>query len=90
VIVQQSAAQESGTLFINKNDQKCYEMVTTVHSWAYAERDCKRKGGHLATIGDALDEQIVYKYVKAYRHATWIGLHDMNKEETFEWASGTT
>ncbi|XP_060564992.1 C-type mannose receptor 2-like [Ruditapes philippinarum] len=88
MIVQQSAAQESGTLFINKKDQKCYEMVTTVHSWEYAERDCKSKGGHLATIGDALDEEIVYKYVKAYGHPTWIGLHDMNKEETFEWASG--
>ncbi|XP_053379079.1 macrophage mannose receptor 1-like isoform X2 [Mercenaria mercenaria] len=87
-VVQQSAPQETGTLFINYDDRKCYEMITTRHTWEYAEKDCKLKGGHLATIGDSRDEDLVYKYIKSYGHATWIGLHDMNTEESFEWASG--
>ncbi|XP_045162297.2 secretory phospholipase A2 receptor-like [Mercenaria mercenaria] len=87
-IVRQSALQEGSMLFINSFDVKCYEMVTQLQSWEYAEKDCNLKGGHLATIGDSKDESSIYNAVKFYGHATWIGLNDKNNEETFEWASG--
>lgn len=86
--VQQGASRGSTKLFVNEQYKMCYEMVIVPETWQNAENDCIKKGGHLVTISSATDEHIVYQYVRAYGHETWIGLNDLKSEETFTWTSG--
>jgi hypothetical protein len=83
-----AASTNSETTFISQERRICYELVTRHKTWDNAETDCQRKGGHLATITNSREEQLVYHYVKSYGHNTWIGLNDQTREEHFQWASG--
>ncbi|XP_052760024.1 macrophage mannose receptor 1-like [Mya arenaria] len=83
----QYAAHDDGVLFTV--DKTCFELVPTRHSWALAENDCRNRGGHLATIDSAMKQSAIYQVVKTYQGSNvWIGLHDINVEENFEWTSG--
>ncbi|XP_052759877.1 macrophage mannose receptor 1-like [Mya arenaria] len=83
----QYAAHENGVLFTV--DKTCFELVPTHHSWALAENDCRNRGGHLATINSAMKQSTIYTVLKTYQGSNvWIGLHDTNVEENFEWTSG--
>ncbi|XP_060585667.1 macrophage mannose receptor 1-like [Ruditapes philippinarum] len=83
-----AASTNGETTFISQERRICYELVTRHKAWDNAETDCQRKGGHLATITNSREEQLVYHYVKSYGHNTWIGLNDQTREEHFQWASG--
>ncbi|XP_052820487.1 aggrecan core protein-like [Mya arenaria] len=82
------AASEHGTIF--SVGDKCYELVPTLRSWFDAENDCRHKGGHLAHIGDSSHQQAINNVVQQYHgdQGVWIGLHDLQHEEHFQWTSG--
>ena len=47
--------------YLKEYGQHCYEFVLDRHeSWRDAENDCKRKGGHLVTIGSLGEQRFVY------------------------------
>lgn len=78
---------EDGTLFTFKDN--CYEIIPRERTWTDAERDCQARGGHLAHITDATEQDAIYSIVKSYHNDhVWIGLHDRNDEEDFQWSSG--
>lgn len=84
----QTAQAHGWSTFVSEDTRKCYELVEQHRTWDNAEIDCQRKGGHLATIESISVENLLYRYVQIYGHTTWIGLHDQNREEHFEWSSG--
>lgn len=86
--IQINAQASRGLAFVNADNGKCYEFEKFKRQWSYAEDDCKRKGGHLASIENADENRLLNGYVKSYGHNTWIGLHDRRNEEHFEWTSG--
>ena len=71
-------------------NQHCYERVPQLRTWAYAEQDCIRKGGHLVQIGSAQEQVFIQQFLANFhlQHQVWIGLHDRGHEETFTWTSG--
>lgn len=84
------ATQDGGLLFTYGH--YCYELVPVVKIWVEAEDDCQRRGGHLAHIANADEQNVIHQMVETYHgdHGIWIGLHDKNTEENFEWTSGMT
>ncbi|XP_053378750.1 C-type mannose receptor 2-like [Mercenaria mercenaria] len=83
-------AQNSREL-IAQFGQSCYEIVQTGVSWSHAESNCERHGGHLIHIASQQEQDYIYNILVKYHSSTvWIGLHDRNNEESFEWTSGNT
>ncbi|XP_052760684.1 macrophage mannose receptor 1-like [Mya arenaria] len=81
------AAANNGVLFAI--DQTCYELIKTHHPWQRSEDDCVSRGGHLAHIENAQQQDRIFQVVTAYHgDNVWIGLNDKTTEETFEWSSG--
>lgn len=69
--------------------ENCYEVDQTSVSWSHAESICHHHGGHLAHIANQQEQAFIYNFlVKHHGHTAWIGLHDRNYEERFEWSSG--
>lgn len=80
--------QVGGVLF--GVDHICYELVESRRSWVDAEQDCRQRGGHLAHIANADEQNAIHQIVEQYHseHGVWIGLHDRDDEEQFVWTSG--
>lgn len=86
-LLKDMTTQDNGTLFAY--GEECFELVRGHKSWVDAELECRRKGGHLIDIADSNEQRVVYQVVNTYYHySVWIGLHDIHKEENFEWTSG--
>ncbi|XP_045161208.2 uncharacterized protein LOC123526220 [Mercenaria mercenaria] len=69
--------------------KNCYEVVQTGVSWFHAETNCRINGGHLIHIANQKEQDFIYSFlVKHHSHTVWLGLHDINREERFEWTSG--
>lgn len=67
----------------------CYEVVQVGVSWSHAESICKQQGGHLIHIANKQEQDFILNFLaKHHSHTVWIGLHDQNQEENFEWSSG--
>ena len=84
----QEAQYEGGVLF--SFGHNCYELVPISMVWESAEDDCMKRGGHLAHIKNAEEQNAIHNVLENYHsnHGVWIGLHDRNNEESFEWSSG--
>uniref|UniRef100_A0A493SSF9 C-type lectin domain-containing protein n=1 Tax=Anas platyrhynchos platyrhynchos TaxID=8840 RepID=A0A493SSF9_ANAPP len=52
----------------------CYRYFARRRSWEDAERDCRRRAGHLTSFG---------------HENTWIGLNDRIVEQDFQWTDNT-
>lgn len=69
-----------------------YYGITDIQaSWLEAEAKANAVGGHLVTINDATEQDfLVDTFLSGdrTRYIYWIGIHDMNSEGTYEWASG--
>ncbi len=58
----------------------CYQLSTTLMSWANAESFCISKGGHLASVHSLAEETIINSLVPASTSITWLGATDRLSE----------
>ncbi|CAH1274774.1 NPTX2 [Branchiostoma lanceolatum] len=70
----------------------CYRAFDELASWQTASARCKREGGRLATVKDA----DTHNFLVALKNSIdpdeefWIGLSDLDLDETWVWADGTS
>jgi hypothetical protein len=55
----------------------CYLLVKSSETWADAENDCNRKGGHLTSVHSADENTFIHSI---YSGAPWIGATDVAVE----------
>uniref|UniRef100_A0A8C8AF23 C-type lectin domain-containing protein n=1 Tax=Otus sunia TaxID=257818 RepID=A0A8C8AF23_9STRI len=73
----------------------CYRYFARRRSWEDAERDCRRRAGHLTSIGTpgcsspSPCEPWVPLSVGFGHENTWIGLNDRIVEQDFQWTDNT-
>ncbi|XP_053152058.1 neurocan core protein isoform X2 [Hemicordylus capensis] len=64
----------------------CYRYFAHRRSWEDAERDCRRRSGHLTSI-HSWEE---HSFISGFGHEnTWIGLNDRIVEQDFQWTDNT-
>ncbi|XP_030075777.1 neurocan core protein [Microcaecilia unicolor] len=64
----------------------CYHYFPHRRSWEDAERDCRRRMGHLTSIHTP-EEQ---RFINGFGHEnTWIGLNDRIVEQDFQWTDNS-
>nr|XP_033811876.1 neurocan core protein isoform X2 [Geotrypetes seraphini] len=64
----------------------CYHYFPHRRSWEDAERDCRRRMGHLTSI-HMPEEQ---RFINGFGHEnTWIGLNDRIVEQDFQWTDNS-
>lgn len=80
---------QAGTLLV-QHGNSCYELLHNKVSWGHAEAFCQDANGHLAQISSAEEQEFVQAFMQHHNpnKAVWIGLHDQNYENNFEWTSG--
>ncbi|MCB0518830.1 MAG: discoidin domain-containing protein, partial [Saprospiraceae bacterium] len=65
-----------------------YYLSSTSKTWEDARLDCIAKGGQLAVITSAAENQFVANHL-GYGNAAYIGLTDKNSEGNFTWTDGS-
>uniref|UniRef100_A0A8C0BGG5 C-type lectin domain-containing protein n=1 Tax=Buteo japonicus TaxID=224669 RepID=A0A8C0BGG5_9AVES len=60
----------------------CYRYFARRRSWEDAERDCRRRAGHLTSIHSQEEHGFGHEN-------TWIGLNDRIVEQDFQWTDNT-
>ncbi|XP_038240247.1 neurocan core protein isoform X3 [Dermochelys coriacea] len=64
----------------------CYRYFAHRRSWEDAERDCRQRAGHLASIHSPEE----HGFINSFGHEnTWIGLNDRIVEQDFQWTDNT-
>uniref|UniRef100_W5L321 Galactose-specific lectin nattectin-like n=1 Tax=Astyanax mexicanus TaxID=7994 RepID=W5L321_ASTMX len=73
-------------------ERRCFRFFKTALQWIYAEAECLRYGGNLASVHSANE----YAFLKKLIHQgagsavkTWIGGHDAVKEGIWLWSDGS-
>ncbi|KAK3582804.1 hypothetical protein CHS0354_035742 [Potamilus streckersoni] len=80
------------TQFLKVYREKCFEFVIDHETyWDNADKDCRSRGGHLATIGDKETQVFIMETLRSIgfnKHGIWIGLNDREHEQHWVWATG--
>ena len=57
------------------SDGSCVRMTSQALTWQKSEEDCKEKGGHLITINNKCNNDLVMEYVKKNLSSAGEGRH---------------
>ncbi|XP_028712759.1 neurocan core protein [Peromyscus leucopus] len=64
----------------------CYRYFAHRRAWEDAERDCRRRAGHLTSVHSPEE----HKFISGFGHEnSWIGLNDRTVERDFQWTDNT-
>ncbi|GAB1293233.1 Neurocan core protein [Apodemus speciosus] len=64
----------------------CYRYFAHRRAWEDAEKDCRRRAGHLTSVHSAEE----HKFINSFGHEnSWIGLNDRTVERDFQWTDNT-
>src|SRR5262245_31174233 len=73
-----------------RDGNRTYAFCPFGLSWHHAEAYCRELHGHLVIIHDRAEDIFVFLEANKHSHERyWIGLNDIRREGTFEWASGS-
>ncbi|XP_048196652.1 neurocan core protein [Perognathus longimembris pacificus] len=64
----------------------CYRYFAHRRAWEDAERDCRRRAGHLTSVHSAEEHGFINSFGQ---ENTWIGLNDRIVERDFQWTDNT-
>ncbi|XP_056374178.1 neurocan core protein isoform X1 [Hyla sarda] len=64
----------------------CYRYFPQRRPWEEAERDCRRRSGHLTSIHSQEEQAFINSFG---RENTWIGLNDKTVEQDFQWTDNS-
>ncbi|KAM7143460.1 neurocan core protein isoform 3-T3 [Molossus nigricans] len=64
----------------------CYRYFAHRRVWEDAERDCRRRAGHLTSVHSPEEHSFINSFG---RENTWIGLNDRIVERDFQWTDNT-
>ncbi|XP_068090289.1 neurocan core protein isoform X1 [Hyperolius riggenbachi] len=70
----------------HKFQGSCYRYFPQRRPWEEAERDCRRRSGHLTSIHSPEEQAFIKSFA---RENTWIGLNDRTVEQDFQWTDNT-
>ncbi|XP_077108599.1 neurocan core protein isoform X3 [Ranitomeya variabilis] len=70
----------------HKFQGSCYRYFPQRLPWEEAERDCRRRSGHLTSIHSQEEQAFINSFG---RENTWIGLNDRTVEQDFQWTDNT-
>lgn len=87
-VIQDFAAEVGGTSLTPK--QRRFHEITGSFTWAQADADARRRGGHLAVITSAAENQEMLAALPANPglDAVWIGGTDEGTEGQWRWITG--
>lgn len=70
----------------------CYGYFRKMGNWSQAEEECQKYGSesHLATVSNLREARVIAKYILGYQRnlPVWIGLHDPQKKQLWQWIDG--
>ena len=73
------------------NGHAYYLFDNGMESWAEAQQYCMSRGGDMAVINDAAENEILYQYMRSQGYnAAFFGYTDKEHEGTWEWVSSDT
>ncbi len=81
-------AGASSPLLAQEVDGHYYKFFDTSVPWAEADAICRSLGGHLVTVADAEENQMVHALIAPYKVRIWLGGNDLENEGTFVWVTG--
>ncbi|XP_076581707.1 ladderlectin-like [Chaetodon auriga] len=88
LVVKRSTCPSGWTRY---ND-RCFNYVPTMMSWAQAEKHCQGQGGNLASVHSFQEHHAIQSMIYTRTHlypATWIGGYDATQEGVWFWSDGT-
>lgn len=77
--------------FVSPVNNHSYILILEQLTWTASESTAVSLGGHLATVRNPAEEQWIRDTFSNYEFVErnlWIGLHDMDENNVWEWISG--